>query len=191
LPYHQKQKNMPKQKGPKFISGTINGLTYYKLNGRYYVRKKSSLSRRRVKRSPAFQRTMEYAGLLGQASQLASAVYRMLPRQQQKVERYRALTSKAMQLLKEGLDVAAVKARLSGVRADSLRVTAVSAVRPAPKPVRVRKYVQVFCTRRPVTGRRQDRRNVQRRAGDRRNLLSGPLRSGYVQQHIEARMLKE
>ncbi len=181
---------MPKQKGPKFISGTINGLTYYKLNGRYYVRKKSSLSRKRVRRSPAFKRTMEYAGLLGQASQLASAVYRMLPRQQQKVERYRALTGKAMQLLKEGLDVAAVKARLSGARADSLEVSAVSPVRPVPKIV-VRKYVPVFCTRRPVTGRRQDRRNARRRAGDRRNLLSGPLRPGYVQAHIEARMLKE
>jgi hypothetical protein len=174
---------MAKQKGPKFISGTINGLTYYKLNGRYYVRKKSSLSRKRVRRSPAFQRTMEYAGLLGQASQLASAVYRMLPREKQQVERYRALTGQAMQLLKEGLDAAEVKARLSGVKArvsvkagdcfalracndgEGASVTsAVSMVRPAARPVRAPKYVPVFCTKRPVEKRK---RSLLRRTGGR------------------------
>jgi hypothetical protein len=166
---------MAKQKGPRFITGTINGLTYYKLNGRYYVRKKSSLSRKRVKRSPAFRRTMEYAELLGQASKLASAVYRMLPRQKQQVERYRALIGQAMQLLKEGLDAAEVKARLSGVKAGDRFVAppteasllpaktaftprnegqgAVRVVRPASKPVRTPKYVPVFCTGRLVAGR--------------------------------------
>jgi hypothetical protein len=183
LLYHLKCKDMAKQKGPKFITGTIGGLTYYKLEGTYYVRKKSTLSRKRVKRSPAFQRTMEYAGLLGQASKLASVAYRMLPREKQKVERYRGMTGKAMQLLKEGLDTEEVQARLSGGKARSGGVKAgacfvappakasllpamtaavnngesVPIARPAPKPVTVRKHVPVFCTGRPVIRRRRGR----------------------------------
>ena len=175
LLYHQKNKDMAKQKGPQFITGTIGGLTYYKLHGKYYVRKKSSLSRKRVKRSPAFRRTMEYAELLGQASKLAAALYRMLPRQQQQVERYREFTGRAMQLLKEGLDAAAVKARLSGARAAVTQAAAVRAVRPAPKPVTVRKHVPVFCTGRPVTRRRRGRRVIHAAVNPSRSVLPVPL----------------
>jgi hypothetical protein len=175
-----KLKNMAKQKGPKFISGTINGLTYYKLNEKYYVRKKSTLSRRRVKRSPAFQRTMEHAELLAQASKLASAVYRMLPRQQQRVERYRALTGQAMGLLKEGLDAAAVKARLSGVpvivvQPAGTQLAVVGAIRPMAQPVKEPKYVPVFCTGRPVLKGRRGRKNVRQIVGNGRSMLPGAL----------------
>jgi hypothetical protein len=92
---------MPKQKG-LFITGTYNGMCYYKMNGQYYVRRKSTLSGKRVKRSPAFKLTMKYAGLLGQASRMAGEVYRSLPRAQRKHALYRALTGLAMQLLKAG-----------------------------------------------------------------------------------------
>jgi hypothetical protein len=96
---------MPKQKG-LFITGTYNGICYYKMNGQYYCRRKSTLSRKRVKRSPAFKLTMKYAGLLGQASQVAAEVYRSLPRAQRKHALYRALTGQAMQLLKAGMEAA-------------------------------------------------------------------------------------
>lgn len=102
---------MPKQKG-LFITGTYNGICYYKMNGQYYCRKKSSLSRKRVKRSPAFKLTMKYAGLLGQASQMAAEVYRSLPRAQRKHALYRALTGQAMQLLKAGTEAAMVVEQL-------------------------------------------------------------------------------
>ncbi len=120
---------MAKQKGSLFITGTHNGLCYYKLNGNYYVRRKSSLSGKRVKSSPAFKGTMEYAGLLGKASAIASAVYHTLPREIKKRELYRAITGTAMCLLKEGLGPDAVKTRLQAEYTPAIR-------RAAPKTVR-------------------------------------------------------
>ena len=102
---------MPKQKG-LFITGTYNGICYYKMNGQYYCRRKSTLSRKRVKRSPAFKLTMKYAGLLGQASQVAAEVYRSLPRAQRKHALYREWTGQAMQLLKAGMEATMVVEQL-------------------------------------------------------------------------------
>jgi hypothetical protein len=120
---------MAKQKGSLLITGTHNGLCYYKLNGRYYVRRKSSLSRKRVKSSPAFKRTMEYAGLLGKAAAIASAIYHTLPREIKKRELYRAITGNVMSLLKEGLEVDIIKARLQAQYARPKRPAA-----PKAKP---------------------------------------------------------
>ncbi|KAA2239373.1 hypothetical protein F0L74_24535 [Chitinophaga agrisoli] len=103
---------MAKQKGPVFIEGTIDGRTYYKRDGKYYVRKKSSLSARRVKRTATFRRTMEYAGWMAQASVIGSAIYRQLPGMQRKRARYQALTGEAMRLLRDGIDEATVRATL-------------------------------------------------------------------------------
>ena len=103
---------MGKQAGPHYITGTVGDRTYYRLNGQYLVRAKSTLSRKRVKRSPAFRRTMEYAGLLGQASKLAVGVYRMIPRKKQRVDVYRKMTGVAMGMLKTGMDEEVVKVRL-------------------------------------------------------------------------------
>ncbi len=103
---------MAKQRGPVFIEGTIDGRTYYKLNGKYYVRKKSSLSARRVKRTPAFRRTMAYAGWMAGASVIASAIYWRLPEKEKKRKRYQALTGEAMRLLRDGVDEATVRAKL-------------------------------------------------------------------------------
>ena len=103
---------MSKQRGPVYFTGTVDGICYYKLNGKYYARRKSTLSRKRVRRDPAFARTRRNAALLGQASRIAAGVYRLLPRAQKKLDLYRAMTGKAMELLKQGADEAAVKERL-------------------------------------------------------------------------------
>lgn len=44
-----------------FFVGTIDGLTFYKSGGKYYVRRKTSLTRKRVLKSPEFVRTRENA----------------------------------------------------------------------------------------------------------------------------------
>jgi hypothetical protein len=120
---------MAKQSGPHFITGTVEGICFYRMNGRYYARRKSSLSRKRVKKDPAFAMTRMYAGLMGQASRIAAAVYRSLPRKQRKHALYRALTGKAFQALKEGLDEAVVRERLMP------GTVKVSDVAPRRKPV--------------------------------------------------------
>lgn len=93
---------MARQSGNIVITGTIDNLCFYQMDGKFYVRMKSSLSGKMVKKDPAFKPTMYYAGLLGKASRLASQVYRSLPEATKTKGLYRQLTGKAMQWLKEG-----------------------------------------------------------------------------------------
>jgi|SRR6185437_1522822 len=91
---------MAKQTGPNPFIGRRGNLLGYRMAGGYYVRVISSLTARRVRQDPAFKLTMQYAGLLGKASKIASAIYRLLPEQEHGL--YRKLTGMAMQLLKQG-----------------------------------------------------------------------------------------
>lgn len=99
---------MAKQIGTIKITGTVAGVTFYRMEGQYYARRKSSLTGKRVKRDPRFRRTMASARRLGSGSQLASKVYRSLPRQEQVYALYKELKSLAIHSLKEGLSEAEV-----------------------------------------------------------------------------------
>ena len=68
-----------------FLLGTHYDLTFYLMDGNLYVRMKSSLSRKKVKYSPRFVRTMQSAGELGRASRLASRIYWELNKEQRKI----------------------------------------------------------------------------------------------------------
>lgn len=95
---------MPLQCGPLFITGTLDDVCFYKMEGKYYVRQKSSLTRKRVLRDPKFQLTRVYAALLGEASKIASHVYRLIAGEQKKHALYREMTGKAIYMLREGKD---------------------------------------------------------------------------------------
>jgi hypothetical protein len=84
-----------------FLEGTIDDLTFYKMEGQYYVRVKSSLSSKRVKTSPEFKWTMIYARLLARASKIGSAIYKELPPGWRQFWMYRSFTGEAFTLLKE------------------------------------------------------------------------------------------
>lgn len=120
---------MAKQSGPVYITGTVAGICYYKLNGKFYARRASTLSRKRVKNAPAFALTRKYASLMAEASKLAAAVYRPIPRSKRKHALYRAMTGQAMALLKKGVDKAVVSKQLELMREKAI------AIKPAPKPV--------------------------------------------------------
>ena len=93
---------MAKQAGTYHITGCIDHLCFYEMEGKYYVRQKSPLTGKRVKKDPAFKRTMQYAALLASASAIASAVYKTLPKGSKGVALYRVLTGKVMRLLRGG-----------------------------------------------------------------------------------------
>ena len=93
---------MARQIGDIILVGTIDDITFYKMEGRGYARKKTSLTGKRVKRDPRFQRTMESAHRLGRGSQLASTVYRSLPRPMQVYALFKELKSIAILAIKEG-----------------------------------------------------------------------------------------
>jgi gamma-glutamylcyclotransferase (GGCT)/AIG2-like uncharacterized protein YtfP len=163
---------MGKQVGPDYITGTVGDRTYYQLNGQYLVRAKSTLSRRRVKRSPAFRRTMEYAGWLAAASKIAGEVYRMIPRERRKVKIYREMTGRAMDLIKQGTDAATVKAQLIQQylpKAMNMRLEA-----PVQRPVivRPRKVIPLFSTGQRV---KRIRRGIRLASGGKAACSSGAI----------------
>lgn len=85
---------MAKQAGPFFITGTIDQICFYRMDGSYYARVKSSLDGKRVKKDPAFRETMRYAELMGKASSVASLVYRTLPEEQKVKGLFRKLVAR-------------------------------------------------------------------------------------------------
>jgi hypothetical protein len=95
---------MAKQIGPNFKEMCKQNLQFYKMDGKYYVRKKSSLSRRRVLTDKAFTLTMVHANIMAQASPIASAVYRQIPKPDKDFNYFRALVGMAQTMVKLGMN---------------------------------------------------------------------------------------
>lgn len=87
---------------PFQIQRTIRNLTFYMMEGRNFVRKKSSLTRRKVLYSPRFARTRHNAGMMGKASKIGSAVYNELPEYWRQGWMYRSFTGDAYKMIKTG-----------------------------------------------------------------------------------------
>jgi hypothetical protein len=84
------------------IQRTMCNLTFYVIEGRNFVRKKSSLTRRRVLYSPHFKNTRYFAGLMGKASKIGSDVYNALPAHWRQGWMFRSFTGEAYTMLKKG-----------------------------------------------------------------------------------------
>src|SRR6185369_5309850 len=59
---------MARQRGLQKYSGSMDDVTYYKLNGKYYARKKSSLSKEDVMTKKAFAKSRKASAQFGKAS---------------------------------------------------------------------------------------------------------------------------
>jgi hypothetical protein len=94
---------MARQTGVHKITGTIGNLCFYKMEEKFYVRTRSSLTSKRVKNDPKFKQTMQYANLLAEASTIASSLYKKLNERQKIKGLYRKLTGEVMYLLKKGI----------------------------------------------------------------------------------------
>jgi hypothetical protein len=93
---------MAKMLGAIPISGTIGNLTFYQMWGKTYVRKKSSLSRKRVLKSKEFEKTRQCANAFGIASQIGAEIYSELPDDIKHRWFYRAIMGEAATLLYDG-----------------------------------------------------------------------------------------
>jgi hypothetical protein len=88
---------MAKQIGLFKITGSFGGICFYRLDGIYYARAKSSLYGKRVRTDPAFKETMKYANRLGNASKIASALYReIVPKHERSRGKYREVVGMVM-----------------------------------------------------------------------------------------------
>lgn len=103
---------MAKQRGPLFLKGTIHDLTFYKMNGTHLVRKKTSLTKKRVSTDPAFANSRKSSSVFAIAAALASQVYKSLPKAKRKKGLIGKLTGRANTLLHEGKNNDAIIAAL-------------------------------------------------------------------------------
>jgi hypothetical protein len=94
------------------IERTIGNLTFYIMEGRNFVRKKSSLTRRKVLYSPQFKNTRHFAGLMAKASKIGSRVYNALPHYWRQGWMYRSFTGEAYKMIKAGRREAEVQQQL-------------------------------------------------------------------------------
>ena len=90
------------QTGVLRITGTIGNITFYKMNGEYYARGKSSLSGKRVKTSLQYELFRMYSGRMACASRTAGKIYRSLRRAERDVSLYRKMVSEGLRLLRAG-----------------------------------------------------------------------------------------
>lgn len=84
-------------------------MTGYVMNGKGYLRSKSSLTGKRVKNSPEFKKTMELARKLGEASTLASELYKTVPAGNKSIRLFRLITGLVITGFKKGNTEAEVR----------------------------------------------------------------------------------
>ncbi len=103
---------MAKQAGHIKITGTIGNLTYYEMGGEYYARMKSSLTKKQFKTKKCFEGSRRSATRFGAGNKIASEVYNSLADKQRVYTLFCSLRSKAIALVKQGLDTTEVKITL-------------------------------------------------------------------------------
>lgn len=98
------------------LKGTIQEYTFYQMDGKDLVRKKTSLDKKRVKTDPAFANSRKSSNVFGKAAAIAREVYQALPKEKRKHGLIGKLTGMANRLLHEGKSEHEVKASLKKER---------------------------------------------------------------------------
>ncbi|ANE52643.1 hypothetical protein [Flavisolibacter tropicus] len=95
---------MAKQVGPVFITGTIDGIIFYKLGDTYYLRSKGDYkSAKMMRKDPNLKRTMANADRFGVAAKMVKRVYyRQLPGTVRKPGLFARLTGMVNKWLYQG-----------------------------------------------------------------------------------------
>jgi hypothetical protein len=99
---------MARQIGPVKITGTIDDICFYQMEGGYFARIKSSLTDERFWKEKAFAGSRRSCGLLALASPLASRLYQRLPKEKKGRPVFQQLTGKVKLLLQEGQSETAI-----------------------------------------------------------------------------------
>lgn len=85
-----------------FIVGTYDDITFYKMEGQYYARMKSSLTGKKFWKHKAFEGSRRSCGRFGRGNQLASLVYNEIEESIRIYALYCRMKSKAIAMLKAG-----------------------------------------------------------------------------------------
>jgi hypothetical protein len=109
---------MGKQTGDTIVTDTIDDLVFYKMDGKGYVRTKSSLTGKQFKTQQRFANSRKSAERFKAANIMASKVYRNIPADKRKYAFFCLLKSTAIRLLKTDTPEQEVKAHLEKLSAD-------------------------------------------------------------------------
>lgn len=93
---------MAKQAGEIFIEGSFDDLCFYRLEGKYYVRRKSSLNSRKFWKHKAFEGSRKSCQRFAEGNRLASKLYRMVKEEKRAYKLFCFIKKKAILLIKEG-----------------------------------------------------------------------------------------
>jgi hypothetical protein len=172
---------MARQTGDIKITGTIGDITFYRMDGEYYARMKSSLTAKKVKTHPHFALTRMYAKWLGEASKLASEVYRTLPGEERKYTVFCRLKTVAHKLVKEGvvreevLDV--LKRHLEEMFAKPVQKAVVVVKKTVVRVIRIPGRITTKAQRNEGAQRGERRDGRRERANRRQRRRSGKLQA--------------
>jgi hypothetical protein len=106
---------MARQVGDTIITKTTDSLVFYKMDGKGYVRMKSSLTRKRFKTSKRFANSRKSAERFAKGNRIASEVYNTIPATERKYAMFLQLKSAAIALLKAGTADSEVKVTLTAL----------------------------------------------------------------------------
>ncbi|HEY0751444.1 MAG TPA: hypothetical protein VGD26_09815 [Chitinophagaceae bacterium] len=85
-----------------FLVGTYDDMTFYKMEGKYYARKKSSLTGTKYRTHKSFEGSRRSNGRFGMGNKIASQVYREIPEQEREYELFCKMKSASIAMIKAG-----------------------------------------------------------------------------------------
>src|SRR6476660_1456034 len=94
------------------VTCSIEEFTFYRRNGKLFIRMRSSLNKRRFWRHPKFEGSRRSCRRFGLGNQIASKVYKLKPRPERKYEVFCRLKSVAILSLKQGYSASEVEEML-------------------------------------------------------------------------------
>lgn len=94
---------MAKQVGDIKITGTLDGICFYTMEGEYYVRMKSFLSAKRFWKDKAFEGSRRSCARFASGNRLTSRVYRSMEKEKRCYPLFCSLKTRAIELIRNGL----------------------------------------------------------------------------------------
>jgi hypothetical protein len=102
-------KPKPRPKPNVQFTATIGDLCFYQRNGKTYMREAKALDRELVLTDERFEKTRQHASKMGQASKIASVIYKDLPQELKARWVFRSITGHVASMLYNGEDPEYVK----------------------------------------------------------------------------------
>lgn len=100
---------MARQTGDIKIVGTVDGICFYRMEGEFFAREKSSLDGERFFSDPAFEGSRRSASALADASALGSKLYKKFPKEKKGRPVFQKLVGEIRRLFAQGFEIGEIE----------------------------------------------------------------------------------